>query len=214
MNTERNPTGRWSAVATAIVMTSLLLAACGGSNKSTTASSPTPTSTPSSSPVTTISMQAGLNDPKDPTIAVLEYLPQSITVTAGTTVEWRIPGPEPHTVTFMPPGQTPPTPDKAAPLFTPTPAPNGVYAANSLVNSGLVPQGPAPAPPFRLTFPRADTFSYLCLIHPQMTGTVNVVAAGTKADTHQTQNELAGFTVGRRPRPCDPASISSLDDGW
>jgi plastocyanin len=140
-------------------------------------------------------MQAGLNDSKDPTIAVLEYLPQSITVTAGTTVEWRIPGPEPHTVTFMPPGQTPPPPNKAAPLFTPTPAPNGVYDANSLVNSGLVPQGPAPAPPFRLTFPRAGTFSYVCLIHPQMTGTVNVVAAGTKADT-QADVDARGATEG------------------
>ncbi|MDQ3897817.1 MAG: hypothetical protein M3326_11365 [Actinomycetota bacterium] len=170
-------------MAAAVLLASITLAACGDDNDSTTSASSPTTAASSGSSASTISMQVGLNDPNDRTIAVLQFMPQSITVTAGTTVEWRIPGPEPHTVTFMPPGQQPPTPDKANSLFAPTPAANGVYDGKSLVNSGLVPQGPAAAPPFRLTFPTAGTFSYVCVIHPQMTGKVNVVGAGTKADT-------------------------------
>lgn len=163
-------------VAVALVGASALVA-CGGSKKSTTSA------TTAATGPGTISMRAGLNDPSDPNIAVLQYLPQAVTISAGSTVEWRIAGPEPHTVTFLPPGQTPPSPDKAQPLFSPTPAANGTYDGKSLVNSGLVPQGPQPAPPFRLKFPDAGTFTYQCMIHPQMRGTVTVVAAGTKSDS-------------------------------
>ncbi len=169
------------AVVTLVAGTSLV--ACGSSKKSTTSTPTTTASTTAPAAAGTISMQAGLNDPKDPNIAVLQYLPGSLTVTAGTTVEWKIAGPEPHSVTFLPPGQTLPPggPDQA--LFAPTPAPNGVYDGKSLVNSGLVPQGPGAAPPFRLTFPNTGKFTFQCVIHPQMTGTVTVVDKGAKADT-------------------------------
>ena len=180
-----NSGGRLAAWAGLALLLTAGLTACGSDKKSTSTSGATTTvgATPTSTAGNALSMKAGLNDPNDPNIAVLQFLPQSVTVTAGTTVEWRIAGPEPHTVTFLPPGQTPPTPDKADPFFVPTPAANGVYDGKSLVNSGLVPQGPAAAPPFRLTFPTAGKYTYQCLIHPQMTGTVNVVAAGAKADT-------------------------------
>ena len=51
-----------------------------------------------------VTLKAGLNDPKDPNIAVLEFLPESVKVATGTTVTWEIAGPEPHSVTFVPPG--------------------------------------------------------------------------------------------------------------
>jgi len=128
-------------------------------------------------------MQAGLNDPKDRNIAILQYLPQSVTITAGSAVEWKIAGPEPHSVTFLPPGRNLPQGPPDQSLFAPTPAPGGTYDGKSLVNSGLVPQGPTAAPPFRVSFPTAGKFTYVCVIHPNMTGTVTVVDKGAKADT-------------------------------
>lgn len=159
------------------------LVACGSDKKKETTSSSSTTAAATGTPGE-ISMRAGLNDPSDPTIAVLMYLPQSITVTEGTTVSWSIPGPEPHSVTFLPPGQTMPSPEspEGQKLFAPTPAANGTYDGKSLVNSGLVPLGPQAGPPFKLKFPTAGAYKYQCVIHPQMTGTINVVAAGTKAD--------------------------------
>jgi plastocyanin len=142
-------------------------------------------------------MRAGLNDPQDHTIAVLQYLPGAITVAAGTSVQWTVTGPEPHSITFFPPGQTAPPPGSDEKLFAPTP-PTGPYDGKSLVNSGLIPQGPAPAPPFAVTFPTAGKYTYQCVIHPQMVGTVNVVDAGQKADTQadvtaRGESELNGW---------------------
>jgi plastocyanin len=200
------------------------LVSCGSDSKSTTAT----TSAPATGAATTapaggaaISMQAGLNDPKDPNIAVLQYLPQSVTITAGGTVEWRIAGPEPHSVTFLAAGKTLPPGGPDTTLFAPTPAPNNTYDGKSLVNSGLVPQGPAPAPPFRLTFPTAGKFGFVCVIHPQMTGTVNVVDTGAKADTQadvtsRSDTELNQWlTEGRAAKQkllsASPASTKNAD---
>ena len=44
------------------------------------------------------------------------------------------------------------------------------------MNSGLVPQGPQAPPPFEMTFAKAGTYNYTCVIHPQMVGTITVVA--------------------------------------
>jgi plastocyanin len=158
------------------------LAGCGKSS-STKTSSGTTTQSGQSGQSGEIDMRAGLNDPNDVTIAVLQYLPQSITVEAGTTVAWAIAGPEPHSVTFFPPGQSAPPPGSDTKLFAPTPAANGVYDGKSLVNSGLVPQGPQAVPPFKLRFDTPGKYTYQCVIHAQMTGTVTVVAKGQKADT-------------------------------
>ena len=89
---------------------------------------------------TDVKLKGGLNDPKDPNIAVLEFLPQTVKVATGTTVTWEIAGPEPHSVTFVPPGTAPPSVDKDPSLFTPTPA-TGPYDGTTLVNSGVLPLG-------------------------------------------------------------------------
>jgi plastocyanin len=171
----------------------LVLAGCGKSSSKQAAATPTP------SGVKTV--RAGLNDPKDQNIAVLQFLPAATTVAVGEKLEWKFTGPEPHTVTFFPPGQNPPSPDKADPLFAPTPA-TGPYDGSTMVNSGLLPFG-APAAPFELSFAKAGAYTYHCVIHPQMVGTVNVVAAGGATDTAAAittrgDTELAGFlTEGR-----------------
>ncbi len=139
----------------------------------------------------TVTVVAGMHDPQDPTIAVLEYLPESVTVTAGSTVEWRIAGPEPHSVTFLPPGQRPPPPGSDRSLYAPRP-PTGPFDGRALVSSGVVPSGPRPPAPFGVTFPTAGTYTYVCVIHPLMTGTVNVVEAGGRADTQAEIDARAG----------------------
>jgi plastocyanin len=159
----------------AVVALAAALAACGKSNNKNTAAS-------GGQSGQVLNVQAGLNDQKDLNVAVLAYLPQSVTVKAGSAVEWRFAGPEPHSVTFVAPGQTLPPPGSDQKLFAPTPAANGSYDGKSLVNSGLLPLGPGAAAPFRLTFPTAGKFTYQCVIHPQMTGTVTVVGSNGKAD--------------------------------
>jgi len=172
--------GAWLAVPMVLV-----LVGCGGNaNKASTAAStiaPGGTTT-SSSTAGTLNVMAGLNDPKDPNIAVTEYLPESVTIAAGNTVEWRIAGPEPHSVTYFPPGQQPPPPGSDESLFAPKPL-TGPFDGKTLVNSGLAPQGPGAVPPFRITFPTPGKFTFYCVIHPGMTGTVTVVDANGKADT-------------------------------
>lgn len=167
-----------SAALVLVAVALLGLAACGDDDDEESGGT-----TGGQSTAQEISVKAGINDPNDVTIAVLAYMPQNVTVTEGTTVSWALPGPEPHSVTFFPPGQAPPPPGSDEALFAPTPAPNGVYDGRSLVNSGLVPLGPQAAPPFKLRFDTAGRFTYVCVIHPLMTGTVEVVPAGQRADT-------------------------------
>ena len=69
---------------------------------------------------TEVSLVAGVNDPKDPNIAVLEFLPEKVKVATGTTVTWEIAGPEPHSVTFVPPGtDVPPSVERDPSLSRP-----------------------------------------------------------------------------------------------
>jgi plastocyanin len=129
-----------------------------------------------------VTVRAGVNAPKDPNIVVTEFLAAKVTVKTGATVTWSWKGAiEPHSVTFFPPNVTPPPPGSDESLFAPTP-PTGPYDGTALVNSGLQPFGPAPVPPFKVTFAQAGKFSYYCVIHPGMVGQVNVVDSG-KTDT-------------------------------
>lgn len=163
-------------LAAALIATTAL-AGCGDDNDDNAKSTQT---TAAAAAVEQVNVQAGVNDPQDNNIAVLAYLPSSVTIAAGKSVEWRIPGPEPHSITFTADGKPPPVADEK--LFPPTP-PTGPYDGKSLVNSGLAPLGPTPAAPFKVTFPNAGKFTYYCVIHPNMTGTVTVVDAGGKVDT-------------------------------
>jgi plastocyanin len=130
-----------------------------------------------------IPVQAGINDPKDPNIAVLEYMPKKVTVPVGATVTWDWTGAiEPHSVTFTAPGQELPPPGSDPALFAPTP-PTGPYDGTSFVNSGLQPLGPTTPPKFSVTFAKTGSFPYYCVIHPNMIGTIKVVKGGGTIDS-------------------------------
>jgi plastocyanin len=132
-----------------------------------------------------VNLVAGLNDPKDPNVAVLEFLPQKAKVAKGTTVTWSIAGPEPHSVTFVPPGTAPPSVDKDPTLFAPTP-PTGPYDGSTLVNSGVVPAGPTTqVQKFSMSFSKTGTYTYYCALHPNMVGTLQVTD-----DTQDSQQKL------------------------
>jgi plastocyanin len=135
---------------------------------------------------TEVSLVAGVNDPKDPNIAVLEFLPAKVKVAKGTTVTWAIAGPEPHSVTFVPPGATVPPSTEADPSLTgPTPA-TGPYDGTTLVNSGVAPLGPTTdVPKFSMSFGKTGTYTYYCVLHPNMVGSVTVTD-----DTQDSQQKI------------------------
>jgi plastocyanin len=160
-------------------------AACGNSDKDKGASGTTTSTLTASGAVThaPITTQAGINDPAQRAVAVAQYMPAGATVAVGQVVRWSWAGTsEPHSVTFLPAGQSLPPPGTDQALFAPTP-PKGAFDGTAMVNSGLVPLGPQAAPPFELTFSKPGRYPYQCVIHPPMVGTIDVVAAGQQGDT-------------------------------
>jgi plastocyanin len=172
----------WRRRALLATMASALLvvgAACGSSDDDEGASQKKAGGTVESQPIT---IQAGVNDPARPQIAVLQYIPAKATVAVGQKVIWSWSDTkEPHSVTFFPAGQTAPEPGSDPALFAPSP-PTAPYDGTTLVNSGLMPLGPQAVPPFEMTFAQAGTHQYVCVIHPQMAGTITV-AAGDAGET-------------------------------
>ena len=116
-------------------------------------------------------------------IQVAEYLPAQIWIDAGDTVEWRVPTGEPHTITFLAKGQHAPRFDPANPMVS-QPQGGSTYDGTGYHNSGVMPAaaigGPKNAPTtYRLTFTRPGDYTYICLLHGEMVGTVHVLPAGT-----------------------------------
>ena len=154
-------------------------AACGSSDDSKDASKAKASGTVEAEPIT---IKAGVSDPTHNQIAVLQFMPAKATVAVGQKVRWTwAETKEPHSVTFLPPGQAAPDPGSDTSLFAPTP-PTGAYDGVALVNSGLQPLGPGEVAPFEMTFAKAGTYAYQCVIHPQMQGTITV-ADGNAGET-------------------------------
>ena len=152
---------------------------------------PPPTTAPPAA--RTLNVQAGGGQE---TNVLAAFLPSAIVVRVGDTVVWKVGGDELHTVTFNPPPEAlqpvVPVPgggptDFMIPPQTGFPtralnAPVETFDGTGFASSGIMSKQPsAPnAPPndtFSLTFSKAGTYSFLCLLHPYMRGTVTVEPA-------------------------------------
>lgn len=106
------------------------------------------------------------------------FSPAIIDITVGDTVQWNFIGDNPHTVTST--------------------------SAESF-DSGLTPKFPGD-PAFTHTFNVAGSFSYRCIVHTAMTGTVNVQAPTATPEPAATDTPEPTDTPNRptRPRPRPP----------
>jgi plastocyanin len=119
-------------------------------------------------------------------ISVEMFRPKDILIHAGDTVEFVNPYEEIHTVTFLGDTKAPDLiipagpPPKAGPpklIFNPQvafPTSQTSYTSG-YANSGIIGKGES----YSLTFTNLGTYNFLCIVHPGMTGSVQVLDAGT-----------------------------------
>lgn len=136
--------------------------------------------------------------------APLKFYPSAVSVHPGDEVAWNIKGF--HTVTALKRGQKVPRFDAPSPIkitgfndangvpfwFNGLPyadqspeakvtsAPGQDYAADKYLNSGNPFLGPAAPKAFSMKFPKTGTFTYYCITHPGMVGSVKVLPKSKK----------------------------------
>jgi plastocyanin len=103
-------------------------------------------------------------------LIVMKFYPATITIDEGDSVTWRVSG-DAHTISFLS-GAT--APDPLSPQAQ-QPAGGSTYAGTGFVSSGIVDPGKS----YTLTFTKAGTYTYNCLIHPGMKAQVVVQQAGS-----------------------------------
>jgi plastocyanin len=101
----------------------------------------------------------------------LAFLPNEIWVHAGDTVTWILGTDEPHTVTFLKPGQVRPSFLAGCPGATPD---GSAFDGSACVNSGRV---TTIGQTYAVSFPTPGNYRLVCLIHANMTGIVHVLDA-------------------------------------
>jgi plastocyanin len=149
----------------------LALVVCGGVFAA-------PSARPAAAPVT---WQAGVGGATpDGAVQAMAFLPTQLTIDEGDTVTWTF-APV-HTVSFLSGGNAPElvimTPEgPMLNLAVALPSGGPAYDGTGYVNSGVLPADPT-ATSFSLTFSKAGTYNYICLLHPGMAGQVVVQAAG------------------------------------
>ncbi len=138
------------------------------------------------------------------------YFPDNLSVHVGDTVKFKQNAAEIHTVTFLAPGQAMPDFLATFPLmdpavFLPVVPASHLYDGTSYANSGIMSTDPSYSLPgqqvtsFWLTFTKAGSYQYVCLVHGMMmTGTVNVVDPSVKIPSprqvrHQVRNTISGL---------------------
>lgn len=149
-----------------------------------------------------VGQQIFTEEGEKPTWQALKFYPDSVTINAGDSILWKFDsGAEPHNVVFM----GPETKIPESPLVQPPPGGQGppklienpmlvnrqggdTYNGTAFTNSGYI-SSEIPGPKeYRLTFPTAGTYQYLCTLHAGqapdgsiqgMVGSVTVQAAGS-----------------------------------
>ena len=139
---------------------------------------------------------------------LVQFFPPAVNITAGDTVKWMSNTITPHTVTFNP------DQFQGDPLHTPGTT-NTTFDGTGLANSGII--APADDPlssaftssgtSFELTFSKAGSYQYICLLHDEegMAGAVNVSAAAT--------SPTATAPTTTAPKPPNTGSGASASSG-
>lgn len=171
---------RVSRVTSGVLSVSLLLAV-GGTQLFAQAGQPAPT----------LRLTAGLGDG---VFSWNDFLRGNVRVVEGTTVIWTVGSDEAHTVTFL---AGMPRPDWIVaqeeagrpPMIHADVAfprvPVGAWDGTSFIHSGELGRGQD----FSVTFGRRGRFDYVCMLHPAMTGSVEVVGPGSDGLTTQADVE-------------------------
>lgn len=108
----------------------------------------------------------------DKVTAVNRFGPAKLTVPAGTAVTWKSHSPyEPHTITF---GQPPFTGLEDPAMLRPGGVSPGGQYSGGFAHSGFIGAAPFPTDTYSLTFTKPGTYQYVCLLHPDMAGIVEV----------------------------------------
>lgn len=114
-------------------------------------------------------------------VTVDKYYPSTITIDEGDTITWTVEG-DAHTISFL---SGAPAPDPFSPQAQ-NPSGGSTYNGTGIVSSGILDPGQS----YSLTFTKAGTYVYNCLIHPGMSATVIVNPAGTPyPKTQNTYNQ-------------------------
>jgi plastocyanin len=131
----------------------------------------------------------------DHAIQVQDFFPRTITINAGDTITWTKTTLLPHTVHFLAGAKSPDLiiPQKDGKLlFNPVvinPQGGKTYDGTGVAASGFLPEQKGLR--YTLTFTKPGTYTYVCAIHPGMTGTVVVQPAGTRIPETQAQFDTA-----------------------
>ncbi len=125
------------------------------------------------------------------------FAPDTITISAGDTVTWTMAALFDHTVSFLSGAKPsdPVTPQQGGKfLFTPLvvfPQGGKTYAGTGMASSGFL---AGKDKSYSLTFTKPGRYTYLCLLHPGMTGTVVVLPTGKKVPKTQAEYDRIAST--------------------
>jgi plastocyanin len=176
-------------------------------------------------------------------LQALAFLRTVVSVHVGDSVRFQIRGGLIHTATFVPRGQSIPrfdALDPAHPVSGLTAA-NGVpfwfdsqprpivnpqaafptaghtVTGGAYVNSGI-PSDQAKGATFRVRFPKTGTFTFVCLVHPGMRGTVKVLPRSAHVPSHAqdaaaAQREIAAIVKEAKARAKTPVPAGRVDVG-
>lgn len=127
------------------------------------------------------------------------FLPSELWIDAGDSVTWTSKAGEIHTVSFLSGGDRPPLVvfGPTGPAFNPlVAAPQGgaTYNGTGYANSGLLTEGGT----YTLTFTQPGTYSFVCLVHSTMSGTLHVKPAGAPYPYSQASYDTQAQKQGAR----------------
>jgi plastocyanin len=84
----------------------------------------------------------------------------------------------------------------------------GTFDPDELMNSGL-PLGEGPPPPYKLRFNQKGRFTYLCVVHPGMEGTVRVVGRNRRIPSRRKDKRAASRELARSLRAVERLTTGS-----